>query len=195
MKNIFLKRCRKRTNFAKLFAKAMIPVVLITAVFGAFLLGAVEFMIYRSAHEQFMDARANLRDAISGIDVSDQNADLIINSLEHNMSTLGYNIYARESYISDSYHSPNGIAFSVLLDEDGNIVVSSRERLWCLVKLDADKKYIVSCDMDMPETEELYKELKKESGVDKVTCNDIKSMYINTKVMQTPTNNIFVAEH
>ena len=193
MKNIFLKRCRKRTNFAKLFAKAMIPVVLITAVFSALLLWAVEFLIYRSAHEQFMDARANLRDAISGIDVSDQNADLIINSLEHNMSKLGYNIYARERYISDSYHSPNGVAFFVLFDEDGNIVVSSRERLWCLVKLDAEKKYIVSCDMDIPETEELYKELKKECGVENVTCNDIKSLYINTKELKMIPHEMNVA--
>ena len=193
MKNVFLKRCRKRTNYAKLFAKAMIPVVLITAVFGAFLLGAVEFMIYRSAHDQFMDVRESLCDTISGIDLSDQNADLKINSFEHTLSMIGYNIYAREHYISDSYNSPKGTAFSVLFDEDGNIVVSSRERLWCLVKLEAEKKYDVSCDMDMPETEELYKELKKESGADKVTCNDIKSMYINTKELKMIPHEMNVA--
>ena len=163
MKNTFLNRCRKRTSFKKLFGKAMIPVVLITAVFAVILLLAMEFFIYRDAHDQFMLNRQEMISHIHSRDVNTLGSGRLMSITAHNLGLNGYDVSIKEYSLTDSYGSSRGTVFGVLLDENGDVAASSREKFWVMIRFDADDKYkyFYSCDLDIPETEELRKELER----------------------------------
>ncbi len=195
MKNTFLKRCRKRTSFIKLFGKAMIPVILIAAVFGAMLLAVTEFFIYRDAHDQFMLNRQEICSNIRSRDIDAMGCERLMRITDHNLGLNGYDVSIKEYSLTDSYGSSEGAAFAVLLDENGDVAASSREKFWLMVRFDAEEKYkdFYSCDLDIPETEELRNELERISE-DKENIQSIKvnSLYVNKETLRMVPHEVTV---
>lgn len=198
MKNTFLKRCRKRTSFIKLFGKAMIPVILITAVFGSVLLGAMEFFIYRDAHDQFMLNRQETLSYIHSKDVDALGYERLMSITDHLLETKNYDVSIKEHSLTDSYGSSRGAAFAVLLDENGYAAASSREKFWVMIKFDAEDKYkdSYSCALDIPETEKLRNELERISeDSENILYIKVNSLYVNKEKYKMVPHEITVGFH
>ena len=195
MKNTFLNRCRKRTSFKKLFGKAMIPVVLITAVFAVILLLAMEFFIYRDAHDQFMLNRQEMISNIHSRDVNTLGSGRLMSITAHNLGLNGYDVSIKEYSLTDSYGSSRGTVFGVLLDENGDVAASSREKFWVMIRFDADDKYkdFYSCDLDIPETEELRKELERISeDRENILYMKVNSLYVDKESLKMVPHEVTV---
>ena len=195
MKNVFLKRCRKRTSFMKLFGKAMIIVVLMTAVFAVIMLAAMEFFIYRDAHDQFMLNRQEIISNIHSRDIDALGWERVMSITAHNLGLNRYDVSFKEHSLTDSYGSSEGAAFAVLLDENGEVAASSRKKFWVMVRFDAEEKYkdFYSCDLDIPETEELRNELERISeDWENILYMKVNSLYVDKENLRMVPHEVTV---
>jgi len=191
----FEKKFAKRTTFGRLFAKAMCIVLLCTVVFADVTFEKGRRNVYDQIREKMI---TDSKDIISAINKNENEGNAVNNNISGFMSIYtnfhaysDYNLFSSMGALDTFYQVGTNLdeecsAISALIDKDGNIIASSREKLTMLLNFGkGDINYYV-CDpaeIDIPEVQELYDsfyQIKNSLEKRKEVVNiNLKSVYYN----------------
>lgn len=173
-------RKKKRTTFAKLFARNAAIALLVTVVFaGAIFFVGTEYILSEAENSLY------LRESAAQASVTDDNVDfrtLLKNMAELHTISLGNNDLCQIS----PNHTDNCASLIVILDEKGEILYSSRKELLAVIRFSEDEKQKMYCNEEglkvpglVQFEEDYYAMLAAE------TMNTITMVHTRTKIRMT----------
>jgi hypothetical protein len=192
MKNEQFRRKPKRTTFLKIFAKAMILPILITAFvgFNIFPLGK-SYIKARTEYQNDSDFQ-NLVNWIEKGDTPEKQWNRPIEfpmcvSASRVISTEGIFFYSQAgSYImGTTYDDPKSASVKWVFDSDGNIIMSNRAKMWVILRYSAEDDGRRYCKFDpekynIPELNDLFTEYFDDTKNNNLSYNfHLKSLYLN----------------
>lgn len=197
MKNEQLRRKPKRTTFLKIFAKAMILPILITAFVGFNIVPLGKGYIQSRTEAQNNTDFNNLVNWIEKGDTPEKEWNRPIEfpmcvSASRVISTDGifFNTGAGLYIMGTTYDDPKSASAKWVFDSDGNILMSNRAKMWVVLRYSAEDGGRRYCkfdpeEFDIPELNELFAEYFKDTKENNISYEfHLKSLYLNEETNQ-----------
>jgi len=169
MKKIRSYNPQKRTTFLRLFLKSLCAALICTVIFA----NAFSSVMDNKIRQEILDSVNRSEEAIVGRAARNDANGIPVNDI-HGYMSMYTNFWvmfedipkflmrdANYYVIHSDYGNAESYAMSAILDKEGNIIASSREKLTANLKFGKDDKDngIYVCDVqqtDIPEVQELY---------------------------------------
>lgn len=197
MKNEQLRRKPKRTTFLKIFAKAMILPIFITAFVGFNIVPLGKGYIQSRTEAQNNTDFNNLVNWIEKGDTPEKEWNRPIEfpmcvSASRVISTDGifFNTGAGLYIMGTTYDDPKSASAKWVFDSDGNILMSNRAKMWVVLRYSAEDGGRRYCkfdpeEFDIPELNELFAEYFKDTKENNISYEfHLKSLYLNEETNQ-----------
>lgn len=192
MKNEQLRRKPKRTTFLKIFAKAMILPILITAFVGFNIFPLGKSYIQSQTQNQNDSDFQNLVNWIEKGDTAEKQWNRPIEfpmcvSASRVISTDGifFNTGAGLYIMGTTYDDPKSASVRWVFDSDGNIIMSNRAKMWVVLHYGSEITDRIYCKFDpekynIPELNDLFTEYFDDTKNNNLSYNfHLKSLYLN----------------
>ncbi|WP_303836976.1 cell wall metabolism sensor histidine kinase WalK [Ruminococcus flavefaciens] len=197
MKNKLFKRRPKRTTFRKIFAKAMIIPILLTAFVGFNIVPLGNGYIQSRTESQNDTDLNNLVNWIEKGDTPEKQWNRPIDfamcvSASRVISTDGifFNTGAAQYIMGTTYDDPKSAGVKWSFDKDGNILLSNRAKMWAIIHNSKGMANSIYCkfdpeEFDIPELNELFAEYFKDMKETDLSYSfHLKSLYLNEETNQ-----------
>lgn len=197
MKNEQFRRKPKRTTFLKIFAKAMILPIFITAFVGFNIVPLGKGYIQSRTEAQNNTDFNNLVNWIEKGDTPEKEWNRPIEfpmcvSASRVISTDGifFNTGAGLYIMGTTYDDPKSASAKWVFDSDGNILMSNRAKMWVVLRYSAEDGGRRYCkfdpeEFDIPELNELFAEYFKDTKENNISYEfHLKSLYLNEETNQ-----------
>lgn len=192
MKNEQFRRKPKRTTFLKIFAKAMILPILITAFVGFNIVPLGKGYIQSRTESQNNTDFNNLVNWIEKGDTPEKAWNRPIEfpmcvSASRVISTDGifFNSQAGGYIMGTTYDDPKSASAKWVFDSDGNIIMSNRAKMWAILRYSAEDDGRRYCKFDpekfdIPEMNDLFTEYFNDTKNNNLSYEfHLKSLYLN----------------
>ena len=192
MKNEQFRRKPKRTTFLKIFAKAMIIPIFITAFVGFNIVPLGKGYIQSRTEAQNNSDFNNLVNWVEKGDTPEKAWNRPIEfpmcvSASRVISTDGifFNTGAGQYVMGTTYDDPKSASVRWVFDKNGNILMSNRAKMWVILRYSAEDDGRRYCKFDpekynIPELDDLFTEYFDDTKNNNLSYNfHLKSLYLN----------------
>lgn len=193
-KFLMLDKRRKRTTFLRIFAKSAAVMLIVSGIFASFTRHYIEYHIYNEADREIARQQSNNIQRLTSEDVKD-NPNLAEAELPlYTFFELDFPVYFfgdRHRISVNNIYDDNNAALSVLLDENGEVLTTSKRKFVTGLSFgrvkDGEKKppesgwYVCPKDeLEIPELNEFYEKFYYQPLSDTEYVDfDLKSAYVN----------------
>ena len=192
MKDILFRHKPKRTTFLKIFAKAMILPIFITAFVGFNIVSLGHSYIQSRTEAQNNTDFNNLVNWVEKGDTPEKAWNRPIEfpmcvSASRVISTDGifFNTGAGQYVMGTTYDDPKSASVKWVFDKNGNIIMSNRAKMWVVLRYSAEDDGRRYCKFDpekynIPELNDLFTEYFDDTKNNNLSYNfHLKSLYLN----------------
>ncbi|WP_303805971.1 cell wall metabolism sensor histidine kinase WalK [Ruminococcus flavefaciens] len=192
MKNEQFRRKPKRTTFLKIFAKAMILPIFITAFVGFNIVSLGHSYIQSRTEAQNNTDFNNLVNWVEKGDTPEKAWNRPIEfpmcvSASRVISTDGifFNTGAGQYVMGTTYDDPKSASVKWVFDKNGNIIMSNRAKMWAILRYSAEDDGRRYCkfdpeEFDIPEMNDFFAEYFKDTKENNIGYEfHLKSLYLN----------------